>query len=180
MYLFHSSSSNLSDWQDKMYLKRLLLTHRGLRLALRTSSNWCQRGQTAMIYSQDDLTGAKLLLPQLPLLQNSRWVHAIPSASATVTAFPTTHTPFSSLQVLVMFEWLGLCVSGLPCPLKRALINSYFINQEVLAGSKRLWGQDSAEVLNRFPNPPGLDIFSSLQPGNSSSFSHWGIMEQEG
>lgn len=61
-----------------------------------------------------------------------------------------------------MFEWLGLCVFGLPCPLKRALINDYFINQEVLAGSKRLWGQGSAEVLNQFPNPPGLDIFCFL------------------
>lgn len=62
-----------------------------------------------------------------------------------------------------MFEWLGLCVFGLPCPLKRALINGYFINQEVLAGSKRLWGQGSAEVLNQFPNPPGLDIFCFLE-----------------
>lgn len=61
-----------------------------------------------------------------------------------------------------MFEWLGLCVFGLPCPLKRALINDYFINQEVLAGSKRLWGQGSAEVLNQFPNPPRLDIFCFL------------------
>lgn len=73
-----------------------------------------------------------------------------------------TRTPFSFLQVLFMFEWLGLCVFGLPCPLKRALINDYFINQEVLAGSKRLWGQGSAEVLNQFPNPPGLDIFCFL------------------
>lgn len=30
-----------------------------------------KRGQTAMIYSQADLTGEKLLLPQLPLLLNS-------------------------------------------------------------------------------------------------------------
>jgi len=61
-----------------------------------------------------------------------------------------------------MSKWLGLCVFGLPCPLKRALINSYFINQEILAGSKRLWGQGSAEVLNQFPNQPGLDIFCFL------------------
>lgn len=73
-----------------------------------------------------------------------------------------THTLHSFLQVLFMFEWLGLCVFGLPCPLKRALINDCFINQEVLAGSKRLWGQGSAEVLNQFPNPPRLDIFCFL------------------
>lgn len=60
---------------------------------------------------------------------------------------------------------MGLCVFGLPCPLKRALINGHFINQELLAGSKRLWGQGSVEVLNQFPNPPGLDKFCFLAAG---------------
>lgn len=119
-----------------------------------------------MIYSLEDLTGEELLLPQLPLLLNSHtncmllhWLLPQPLPS---THTQTTHTPFSFVQGLFMFECLGLCVFGLPCPLKRALINGYFINQEVLAGSKRLWGQSSAEVLSQFPNPPGLYKFCFL------------------
>lgn len=103
-----------------------------------------------MIYSQAGLTGEKLpplLLPQLPLLLNSHidcmlFRRLLPQPLSCAHA-DTHHTRkhtflFSFLQVLFMFEWLGLCVYGLPCPLKRALINDCFINQEVLAGSKRL------------------------------------------
>lgn len=127
-----------------------------------------------MIYSQAGLTGEKLLLlllPQLPLLLSShidrmlfrRLLLQPLSCAHTDTHHTRKHTfLFSFLQVLFMFERLGLCVFGLPCPLKRALINDCFINQEVLAGSKRLWGQGSAEVLNQFPNPPRLDIFCFL------------------
>lgn len=124
-----------------------------------------------MIYSQAGLTGEKLLLPQLPLLLSSHidWMlfRRLLPQSLSCAHTDTHHTPkytflFSFLQVLFMFERLGLCVFGLPCPLKRALINDYFINQEVLAGSKRLWGQGSAEVLKQFPNPPWLDIFCFL------------------
>lgn len=108
-----------------------------------------------MIYSPVDLTGEEL--PQLPFTAVlTPRLRAIPSAKHTRTHFCLF------LQVLFMFEWLGLCVFGLPCPLKRALINGCFINQEVLAGSERLWGQGSAEVLNQFPNLPWLDIFCFL------------------
>lgn len=107
-----------------------------------------------MIYSPVDLTGEEL--PQLPFTAAlSPRLCAIPSTKH-------THTLLSFFTSAVHVEWLGLCVSGLPCPLKRALINGCFINQEVLAGSKRLWGQGSAEVLNQFPNLPWLDIFCFL------------------
>lgn len=110
-----------------------------------------------MIYSPVDLTGEEL--PQLPFTAAlSPRLRAIPSAKHT----HTRTSVFFFLQVLFMFEWSGLCVFSLPCPLKRALINGCFINQEVLAGSKRLWGQGSAEVLNQFPNLPWLDIFCFL------------------
>lgn len=104
-----------------------------------------------MIYSRTDLTGERpplllqpppLLLPRLPLTaKRTHRLCGIPSATAAaVLAHTLTCTLFSFLlffflQVLFMSEWLGLCVCGLPCPLKRALINDYFINQ---GGPRRL------------------------------------------
>ena len=134
-----------------------------------------KRGQMKMIYSPADLTGEKLLLPQLPSLLNSHvncmlFHRLLPQpltrshteAHVHTRTLPSFFFLFFFLQVLFMFEWSGLCVCGLPCPLKRALINDYFINQEVLAGSKWLWGQGCAEVLNQFSKPAWLDIFYFL------------------
>lgn len=113
-----------------------------------------------MIYSPADLTCEEL--PQLPFTAAlTPRPPATPSAKHTRTHFCLFFF-FFFLQVLFMFEWSGLCVFGLPCPLKRALISGCFINQELLAGSKRLWGQGSAEVLNQFPNLPWLDVFCFL------------------
>lgn len=130
-----------------------------------------KRGQTAMIYSQTHLTGERphdYLLPlnshiHCVLFRRPRPLPVNTHPHTNVHVFLSTHpTP---LQELFMSEWLGLCVCGPPCPLKRALINDYFINQEVLAGLKRLWGQGSAEVLNQFPIPHRLDIFCFLAAG---------------
>lgn len=125
----------------------------------------------AMIYSQEDLTSNNLSLPHSPFLGSfkmAQWLHIIPFA-ATFTSFLQTHKHTHTrphihtvCPFLKFFYKLGSCICGLPCPLKRALINGYFINQEIRAVSKRLWGQGSAEVLNQFPDQPGLDIFCFL------------------
>lgn len=121
-----------------------------------------------MIYSQTHLTGER---PHDCLFPPNSQVHRVllrrppplpvntHSQSDAHVCLSTNHTP---LQELFVSEWLGHCVCGTPCPLKRALINDYLINQEVLAGLKRLWGQGSAEVLNQFPIPRRLDIFCFL------------------
>lgn len=149
-----SGSACLSD---KTYLKHILLTYKGLRRAEGTGCNWCQRGAKRQWF----------IARQIWLARNCHNYLLPPRSHPDCALFhqANTHTcasVFFFLQVLFMFEWLGLCVFGLPCPLKRALINGCFINQEVLAGSKRLWGQGSAEVLNQFPNLPRLDIFCFL------------------
>lgn len=144
---------------DRTCLKHKLLTYKGFRQAKGTGCNWCQRGAKRQWFIAWRIWLARNCHNYLLTLRSH--------PGCKLFHQPNTHThtcTFVSffLQVLFMFEWSGLCVFGLPCPLKRALINGCFINQEVLAGSKWLWGQGSAEVLNQFPNLPRLDIFCFL------------------
>lgn len=171
-FLHDCNGSHSSLWQN--IFKALAADLRGLWAGFGDRQQLVsKRGQTAMIYSQTHLTGERPHDYLFPLNSHMHCVlfrrpPPLPVNTHTRThqrarvSFHPPHPTTPPLQELFMSEWLGLCVCGPPCPLKRALINDYFINQEVLAGLKRLWGQGSAEVLNQFPIPGWLDIFCFL------------------
>lgn len=172
---FHASAAAilLARPSDKTYLRLSPLTYRGFGQASVTGSNWCQREAKRQWFIARHIWLERGRRRDYLFPLNSH-IHCVlfrrppPPPPCTHThprariSLHPPHTPPHPLQALFMSEWLGLCVCGPPCPLKRALINDYFINQEVLAGLKRLWGQGSAEVLNQFPIPGRLDIFCFL------------------